>query len=168
MKTLYKIIFVLFAGGYFYLSLIQLSDQNINYVEELMNKTRGSLVINFNEIDCSNPHLVLGKKVVMDSTLLGIYNKEGSYYVKTEVANNCGKKVFAFLKCSTDDIQKMNTRNINRGYLTAYINKIESSNPIAIADSIDKNNILLKGEEILILSGAFLDFSEMNIFKDAI
>lgn len=168
MKSLYKIIFVLFIGGYFCLSLIQLSDPGINYVEELKKMSNLSQVVNFSEIDCASQNIILGKRVLMDSTILGVTSYKDSYLVKTEIANNCGKKVFAFLKCTSDDIQKMNTRIINRGYLTAYINKIESSNPIAIGDSIDGNNIFLKGEEILILSGTFLDFSEMNFYKDVI
>lgn len=168
MKTFYKLSFILLVGGYFCFSLIQLSDPGINYIDELKKRSNLSQVINFNEVDCSNQNFILGKRVVMDSTILGVSNFKGSYLVKTEVANKCGKKIFAILKCTSNDIQKINTSKNNHGFLTAYINKIESSNPIAIGDSIEGNNIFLKGEEVLILSGTFLDFSEMNFYKDAI
>jgi len=114
--------------------------------------------------DCKQIDFILNKKVVADSTIIGIVKRNGSYYLKAVINNSCGKNIYTTLNCSKEIVERYNKTKSNHIFLAAKITKIEKLNLIAEADSLDGRSVYLNRNNSVMLSGECLALAEIPIF----
>lgn len=95
------------------------------------------------------------KKVIIDTTIVNRYMKEGGYYIKTR--NSSAGNFLCDLKCSKDLYDEIN-RTDNRHYLLAVkINSVKAEQNVIELDSIDNRSLFVTNGHNVIISGECLD-----------
>ncbi|MCX6169808.1 MAG: hypothetical protein NTX65_10740 [Ignavibacteriales bacterium] len=99
--------------------------------------------------------------VLLDSTLIGVSQKEGNYFLRAKVNFKSSIKYFAELKCSKEIADLYKRTKSNSAYITAKITRIDNLSLVADADSLDgKLHQINLGKSIL-LTGECLALAEI-------
>ena len=169
MKILSKIVRTLLIPVYVALSLITLSncaktgDSNtIERLDSAKQNTASLLMQNFDaELFDINSARLLNRPVVLDSSLIGIREKEGHYFLRAEISVKSSKKYFAELKCSREIADTFYRTKSNSALLAAKISRIDDYSLFAEADSLDGGKSQFNIGKSILLSGECLALVEI-------
>lgn len=169
MKTFRKI----FPGGlilgYVTISLITLSSciktddsTTIDQLKSAKQKTASFLLHKFDaEIFDINSKQILNRHIVLDSTLIGIIEHEGQYFLRAEIKLKGSKKYFAELKCSPEIVDSYYRTKSNSAFIAAKISRIDDYSIFAETDSLDGNMSQFNLGKSILLSGECLALVEI-------
>lgn len=111
--------------------------------------------------DHTNYKEILSAPALLDSTIISFSRKDNSFFVKAEIRNYSGKKIYAALKCPQKFYEDYKKSKSNHAYLIASINKIDNINVSAEADTLDKKTKNISLDNTLMLSGNCLAYVEI-------
>jgi hypothetical protein len=116
----------------------------------------------FDELTADLQAYLLNNNVVLDSTIISKINKNGSYYVKLQIGKK-PNRVFAYLECSRDLFESINSFSFQNALIAADLTKVSiQETPIGIFIN-DEIMITHLGKDIL-LSGECLEAIELAAF----
>jgi hypothetical protein len=102
---------------------------------------------------------LLNSTVIIDTTVVGHFRKNGDYYIRT--SNKSANNLLCELKCSKDIYNNTN-RNGSRHFLLAVkINSFKSNERVVELDSIDNKSLFVSGGNDIALFGDCLDAVEL-------
>jgi len=175
MKNIFKYLIKLFLAGYFSISIFSLNNctnakneelsyysykqSNIDTAKKLLYDYKAQL------FDCNNINEALNKSVLLDSTIINSQNNGDYGFLKTVVNNSCGRKIYAYLKCSKEQLNHYSQFISNHAFVVAKINKIDSIKTIAEADSLGDKTIYIKGNNSILLTAECLALQEIPIYN---
>lgn len=169
MKSFRKI----FSGGlilaYVAVSQITLSNckktddsTTIDQLNFAKQKTASLLLHKFDaEIFDINSKQILNRPVVLDSTLIGIVENEGQYFLRVEVKLKGSKKYFAELRCRPEIVDSYYRTKSNSAFIAAKISRIDDCSIFAEAASLDGNMSQFNLGKSILLSGECLALAEI-------
>lgn len=108
-----------------------------------------------------NSKQILNRPVVLDSTLIGIIENGGQYFLRAEVKLKNSKKYFAELKCSREIVDSYYRTKSNSAFIAARISRIDDCSMFAEADSLDRNLSQFNLGKSILLSGECLALMEI-------
>jgi len=111
--------------------------------------------------NCSNFEASLKHLTLIDSTIINFTKRDDSYFIKAQVRSNCGKKVYAALKCSQKFYDEYRKSKSNHAYMVISLNKIDEISTTAEADTLDRNSKNIRIENSVMLSGNCIAFTEI-------
>jgi hypothetical protein len=111
--------------------------------------------------DCANYPAALSRPTLLDSTIINFTKLKNSYYIKALVKTNCGKKIYATLKCMPEFFEEYKKSKSNHAYLVASINQINEYSTTAEADSLEGKTKNICIENSVMLSGNCIAFAEI-------
>ncbi|NVN96621.1 MAG: hypothetical protein HXX18_15225 [Bacteroidetes bacterium] len=99
----------------------------------------------------------IGSKIVMDTNIVSVKYKNGSYFIKAIV--NCfdNKNVFAEMSCSKVIAEKFQLTKTNKLLLVGEISTIEQESLISEADSLSGEIFPINNGLSLLISGTCLE-----------
>jgi hypothetical protein len=108
----------------------------------------------YDQLRSSNP-------VLLDSTLIGISQKEGNYFLRAQVNTGSSIKYFAELKCSKVIADLYSRTKSNYAYVAAKITRIDDLSLVAEADSLDGKSAQINLGKSILLGGECLALAEI-------
>lgn len=168
-----KIIIAPLLFLYLAVSLVSLSDCGkdnsdgaYDFLQKEKNKIANVLINDFNAtiFDCGKVEEALNSVTVLDSTIIGITEREGNYFIKARINTGCKEKFFAELKCDKNVVNKFSKSRSNKAFLVAQIEIINDSQIVAEVDSLSGNNSLIEIGNVLLLKGECLAYNEIPTF----
>lgn len=169
MRFFSKILPNVLVLGYVAISLLSLSnctskdDYTTNdRLNSAKQKTASLLLQKYNaELFNINSEQILNHTVVLDSTLIGIIEKEGQYFLRAKVKLKGNKKYFAELKCSPEIVDLYRRTKSNSVFIAAIISRIDDCSRFAETDSLDGKNSQLNLGKSILLGGECLAIVEI-------
>jgi hypothetical protein len=171
-----KIIIASLLFLYLAVSLVSLSDcgkdnsdGTYDFLQKEKNKIASVLISDFDAtmFDCGKIEEALNSVTVLDSTIVGIIEREGDYFIKAKITTGCEGKFFAVLKCDKNVVNKFNKSRSNKAFLVAQIETINNSQMVAEVDSLSGKNSLIEIGNVLLLKGECLAYNEIPTFVNA-
>lgn len=175
MRLFSKILPNVLVLGYVAISLLSLSNctsKNDYTTNDRLNsakqKTATLLLQKYNtELFNINSEQILNRPVVLDSTLIGITEKGGRYFLRAEVNLNSSKRCFAELKCSPEIVDSYRRTKSNSVFIAAIISRIDDCSRFAETDSLDGKNSQFNLGKSILLGGECLAISEIPTMINA-
>lgn len=115
----------------------------------------------------ANSKQIFSRPVLLDSTLIGVSQKEGNYFLKAKVNSAGGVKYFAELKCSKETANLYNRTKSNSAYIAAKITRIDDSFIVAEADSLDGKLTQINLGKSILFCGECLALAEIPTYINA-
>lgn len=169
MRSFSKILPIIPVLAYVAVSLITLSNctrtddsTTIDRLNSAKQKTASLLLQKFDaEIFNINSKQILSRTVVLDSTLIGIVENEGQYFLRAEVKLKGSKKYFAELKCSPEIVNSYYRTKSNSAFIVAKISRIDDCSTFAETDSLEGKTSQFNLGKSILLSGECLAIAEI-------
>lgn len=134
----------------------------IDQLNSAKQKTASLMLREFDaEIFNANSKQILNRPVVLDSTLIGITEKAGQYFLRAEVKLKGRQKYFAELKCTPEIADTFYRTKSNSALIAAKISRIDDCAMLAEADSLDGNRSQFNLGKSILLSGECLALVEI-------
>lgn len=173
MRSFSKILPIVPVLAYVAVSLITLFNctktddpATIDRLNSSKQKTASLLLHKFDaEIFNINSKQILSRPVVLDSTLIGIVENGGQYFLRAEVKLKGSKKCFAELKCSPEIVDSYYRTKSNSALIAAKISRIDDCSTFAETDSLEGNMSQFNLGESILLSGECLALAEIPIYS---
>ena len=115
----------------------------------------------------ANSKQIFSRPVLLDSTLIGVSQKDGNYFLRAKVNAAGGVKYFAELKCSKEIANLYNHTKSNSAYIAAKITRIDNSSIVAEADSLDGKSTQINLGKSILLGGECLALAEIPTYTNA-
>ncbi|MHB8928986.1 MAG: hypothetical protein ACYC4T_07420 [Melioribacteraceae bacterium] len=112
------------------------------------------------DFDVTSNH-IFSRPVLLDSTLIGISQKDGNYFLRAQVNTGSSIKYFAELKCSKVIADLYSRTKSNYAYITAKITRIDNLFLVAEADSLDGKSAQINLGKSILLGGECLALAEI-------
>lgn len=109
----------------------------------------------------ANSKQIFFRPVLLDSTLIGISQKEGNYFLRAQVNTGGSIKCFAELKCSKVIADLYCRTKSNFAYIAAKITRIDNLSLVAEADSLDGKSVQINLGKSILLGGECLALAEI-------
>lgn len=175
VKSLSKILSNTLLPAYIAISLLSLSNcakpdnstasDRLNFAKQ---QTASLLMQKFDaEIFDASSKVILNRPVVLDSTLIGIIENKGQYFLRAEVKLKGSKKYFAELKCSRQIADSYYRTKSNSALIAAKISRIDDCSTFAESDSLDGSKSQLNLGKSTLLSGECLALVEIPSILNA-
>lgn len=169
MRSFSKILLNVPVLTYVAVSLITLSNctkiedsTTIDRLNSAKQKTVSLLLHKFDaEIFNINSKQILNRTVVLDSTLIGIVENEGQFFLRAEVKLKGSKKYFVELKCSPEIVDSYYRTKSNSALIAAKISRIDDCSTFAETDSLEGNMSQFNLGKSILLSGECLALVEI-------
>jgi hypothetical protein len=102
---------------------------------------------------------LLNKNIIIDTTVVGYYRKNGSYFIKTQsrTLNN----LLCELKCDKSRYNELSQSNNTHFLLAVKVNSIQSHQRVIELDSIDDKSYFVKNGNDVVINGDCLDAVEL-------
>lgn len=108
-----------------------------------------------------NSKQIFSRPVLLDSTLIGISQKDGNYFLRARIKTASQIKYFAELKCSKEIADLYSRTRSNYAYLAAVITRIDDQFVVAEADSLDGKSAQFNLGKSILLGGECLALAEI-------
>jgi hypothetical protein len=108
-----------------------------------------------------NSNQIFSRPLLLDSTLIGVFQKEEIYFLRAQVKTGSRIKYFAELKCSKEIADLYSRTKSNDAYIAAIITRIDDQFLIAEADSLDGKSAQFNLGKSILLGGECLALAEI-------
>ena len=108
-----------------------------------------------------NSKQIFSRPVLLDSTLIGISQKDGNYFLRAQVNTGGSIKYFAELKCSKVIANLYCRTKSNYAYIAAKITRVDNLSLVAEADSLDGKLAQINLGKSILLGGECLALAEI-------
>lgn len=102
---------------------------------------------------------LLGSVVIIDTTIVNHFRKNGDYYIRT--ANSPANNILCELKCNKEIYNSIGTNDRKHFLLAVKINSIKSNERLIELDSIDHKSLFVNGGRDVALYGDCIDAVEL-------
>ncbi len=116
-----------------------------------------------NSLEAENRLALLGKNVLLDSTIIGTETENDIYYVKLDLGVHNSVRVFAKLQCDESLYKSICDFKFKDALLVASINKIDMSDSLRYVIRDEQEILADVGSDIL-LTGSCLEAVELAAF----